>query len=94
MNEEKAKELLQSYNEFCDKHEDCISCPNIKYHEACRIAFGYNAAVEAKAKKPNIIREGLHANFEVCPTCNKPIFIYDNFCSKCGTKIDWSDYTC
>lgn len=92
ISKENAVELLKSYNEFCDKYDFCNQCPNRLYGGACKIAFGYNAALEAKAKKPTIARQGLHGNFEVCPDCGKPIFVYENFCSKCGTKIDWSDY--
>lgn len=85
-------ELVKSFNEFCNKYEDCTRCPNGKIPGTCGIVFGYNAALEAKAKKPKIARQGLHSHFEICPDCSKPIFVHDNFCSKCGTKIDWSDY--
>ena len=44
-------------------------------------------------KKPNIHEEDILGEYYSCPSCmnNELDDIFDNYCPRCGQKLDWSE---
>lgn len=100
----KIKDLtLEEYNNICDSRKDCKGCPfeefdnisncrEIKYYiqqrELNKI-LEQEVEVEETPKKPIKYLD----NFYGCPNCDVLFqnHHYQNYCPKCGQKLDWSD---
>ena len=76
---------------------DCTTCPYSynKQREFCLCDIGKDATelLKEQTVKPFLIREGRskYYNDYHCPRCDEEIFYEQNYCSECGSRIDWSN---
>ena len=59
---------------------------------------GYFSQIEKALKRnesmkvdPETLAFTTWGDFYNCPNCWEPVRLYDNYCSLCGKKLDWSE---
>ena len=55
-------------------------------------AAEYNALVEKSIAKFGYKADELEEFYNVCPRCNSLVHRNDNYCSKCGQRVEFIDY--
>ena len=56
-------------------------------------AIEYNALVEKSIPKFGLKASGLEEYYNYCPMCHSLVHHNDNYCTRCGQKVEFMDYT-